>query len=63
MNYLRISFRTEAKFLLKIIDDLSTIESDIILDFHLGSGTSSSSKQNESTIHRNRQMDYIETVA
>ncbi|MFV8332352.1 DNA methyltransferase [Flavobacterium sp. GSP14] len=52
------------EFLLKKIIDLSTIESDIILDFHLGSGTTAAvaNKMNRQYIGI-EQMDYIETVA
>lgn len=50
--------------LIKYVIDLTTVENDIVLDFHLGSGTtaSSSHKMNRRYIGI-EQMDYIETVA
>jgi adenine-specific DNA-methyltransferase len=50
--------------LIKYVIELTTVKNDIVLDFHLGSGTtaSSSHKMNRRYIGI-EQMDYIETVA
>lgn len=50
--------------LIKYVIELTTVENDIVLDFHLGSGTTASSAHKMGRKYIGiEQMDYVETIA
>lgn len=54
----------KSEYLIKRVIEMSTVENDIILDFHLGSGTTAAIAHKMGRKYIGiEQMDYIETVA